>query len=123
MWKHNDKQMLSFLEREALEGEAIRGSKHACAIVHKNKLLAVGTNKLKTHPIMLKYGKNEKAIFLHAEMDAIVRVINLHGADILSECDLYVMRLTQGNKVGNSKPCSGCQRAIEAFNIKKVYHT
>ena len=116
-------QVRDVLYQVALEGTCIRGSKHACAITYKNRIIAIGVNKLKTHPIMLIYGKNKNAIFLHAEMDAIVKVINSHGPDILKSCALHVMRLPQGNVLGGSKPCVGCQRALDAFMLKEVYYS
>jgi tRNA(Arg) A34 adenosine deaminase TadA len=101
----------------------IRGSKHAAAIVCNGIVLSYGVNKLKTHPIMKLYGKNEHSVFLHAEIDAIVRCINNHGDAILKDCSLYITRTTKGGKVAGSKPCEGCQKAIEAFKIKEVIHT
>lgn len=71
--------------------------------------------------MMARYQPNDKRIYLHAEMDAIIRTINNHGVEILKECDLHVIRLTKGNKLGMSKPCPGCQEAIKAFGIKNVY--
>lgn len=97
--------------------------RHAAAIVFKKKVLAIGKNQLKTHPMMLKHQTDEYKIYLHAEIDAIVKTINCYGSDILKRSDLYVMRLTGGGNVGMSKPCKGCQSAIDAFGIKGVYWT
>jgi len=97
--------------------------RHAAAIIYKKKVLAIGNNKLKTHPIMLDYQTDKTKIYLHAEIDAIVKTINAHGSNILKRCDLYVMRLTGGGNVGLSKPCKGCQKAIVAFGIKRVFWT
>lgn len=98
----------------------VRSSKHAACLVYKNKMLASGRNSLKTHPIMNTYGRNPDAIYLHAEIDAIVRTINLHGSDILSECTMYVIRINKKGEIASSCPCEGCQRAIKAFNIRHV---
>lgn len=118
-----NEKIVSTLIKYASDVPSIRGSSHVASIVYKRRIISVGTNQLKTHPIMGRFGKNDKSIFLHAEIDAIVKCINIHGVEILGKCDLYVVRLTKGGKVGNSCPCPGCQRAIEAFNIRKVYHT
>lgn len=95
--------------------------KHAACIVYKKQILSVGRNQLKTHPMMLKYQTDETKIYLHAEIDAIIKTINQYGTSILSRCDLYVLRITGGGNVGLSKPCRGCQKAIDAFKIKGVY--
>lgn len=97
--------------------------RHAAALVYKKQILGVGKNQLKTHPMMLRYQSDSHKIYLHAEIDAIVKTINLYGSEILKRCDLYVMRLTGGGNIGMSKPCRGCQKAIDAFEIKGVYWT
>lgn len=123
MWKHSDERIFNILRSSAETAECVRSSRHACAITYKNKVLAIGRNSLKTHPIMLKFGRNPSSLFLHAEIDAMVKTINQHGVDILSDCELYVLRITKSGKIAESCPCEGCQKAIDFFNIKKVYHT
>jgi deoxycytidylate deaminase len=103
--------------------EMVGCSKHAAAITYKGKVLSIGKCQMKTHPIMLDYQSDEHKIYLHAEIDAIVKTINNHGSDILKHCDIYVMRLTRGGNIGNSKPCKGCQKAIDAFGFKNVFWT
>lgn len=99
----------------------LKSHRHAAAISYKGKVLSVGKNQKKTHPMMLKYQTDDHKIYLHAEIDAIIKTINAHGTDILRRCELYVLRLTGGGNVGYSKPCRGCQKAIDAFGIKKVF--
>lgn len=103
--------------------DGVRSSRHAAAICYKGMVLAWGVNSYKTHPMMLLYGKNEESIFLHAEIDALIRAVASYGTDLLKDCSLYVLRLNKKGEVAQSCPCSGCQKAIEAFQIKKVYHT
>jgi tRNA(Arg) A34 adenosine deaminase TadA len=113
----------TILELHAEHADMVRSSKHAAAIVYKGVIIALGRNQYKTHPIMLKYGKNDKAIYLHAELDAIVRTINKYGPEILTKCDMYVLRSDKMNRISSSKPCEGCQGAIEAFGLREVFHT
>ena len=101
----------------------LKSHRHAALLTYKGKVLSVGKNQRKTHPMMLKYQTNEKKVYLHAEIDAIIKTINAHGTDILRRCELYVLRVTGGGNIGHSKPCPGCQKAIDAFEIKKVYWT
>lgn len=117
-----NQKIFELLEEAAREAEPIQCSKHSSAIVYKKQVLAVATNSRKSHPLQRQFGGPDK-IVLHSEVAAIVKVINLHGADILKKCSLYNFRLTKGGKVGISRPCAGCQRAIEAFGIRKVYWT
>ena len=116
-----DKRVFSILHDYASDSELIRHSRHACAITLKNNILGVGMARYKTHPLMAKYQDKSERVFLHAEIDAVVRVINRYGSAILKDCDMYILRLTKGGSLGMSKPCDGCQKAIDAFGIKNVY--
>ena len=117
---------LKYLEGIARKSVLIRHSRHAAAVTYKGRVLAVGEAKYKTHPFQKKVQQqvgNTERIYLHAEVDALLKVINKHGTEILQECELHVVRISKGGFVGSSKPCSGCQRAISAFKIRKVIHT
>jgi tRNA(Arg) A34 adenosine deaminase TadA len=117
------KDIWDLLAKKAVHAHMVRSSRHAAAIVYKGQVLGHGLNSLKTHPIMRKYGRNADAIYLHAELDAIVRTINTYGSDILSKSTLYVGRINKKGELAYSEPCSGCKKAIKAFDIKKVYHS
>ena len=112
----------TLLSKMAENATMVRSSRHAAAIVYKGQVLAYGVNSLKTHPIMIKYGRNKDAIYLHAEIDAIVRAINKYGVEILSKSTLYVVRINKKNQLVGRCRCRGCKKAIEAFKIKKVVH-
>lgn len=116
-------RIFSVLTEHAKDLRPIRGSRHAAAIVYKKRIISIGHNSLKTHPMMLEYGRRKGSLFLHAEIDAIIKALKSFGPEILTKCDIYVLRLTRGIRRGNSKPCEGCQRAIDAFGFKGVYHT
>lgn len=98
----------------------------AAGVVHKNQLISIGTNQTKTHTFQAKFGKNEDAIYMHAEVDAIHSALKLLTLDELAQSTLYIARAKYKGKEfvrGLSKPCSGCARAIIKFGIQKVYHT
>lgn len=101
----------------------------AACIVRRNEIIAFGTNQLKSHPIQAKFSKNEKSIFLHAEIDCIKNALRKVSVEDLEECSLYVCRVkfedtTRKRLVfGLAKPCRGCQMAVEAFNLKEVIYT
>lgn len=88
----------------------------------KGKVLSVGKNSyVKTHPKQamhaLKVGLPEK-IFLHAEMDAIIRCRDLSRAH-----KIVVTRITRKGKYGNAKPCPVCASAIGEAGIPNVEWT
>lgn len=97
--------------------------RHASAITYKNRVLAVGVNQRKSHTLQRRFSGRDEKVWLHSEITAIVKVINRYGTKILKDCELYNLRLTRGGEIGISKPCEACQKAIEAFGIKKVHWT
>lgn len=115
---HSDQRLTDLLLKQVEESDMVRSSRHAAAIFYKNRLISLGNNLLKTHPIMLKAGRNEKALYLHAEIDALVRMPR--GYDP-SDCSLYVLRLTKGGRVFNSCPCSGCMGYLLSIGLNDIY--
>jgi tRNA(Arg) A34 adenosine deaminase TadA len=94
----------------------------AAAIVYKNRIVSLGNPSYKTSPFQKKYAADEWKIFLHAEISAIKNALRILHVDDLKHCTLFVCRVKHLG-LGNSKPCSGCQRAIAEFGIKTVYYT
>jgi tRNA(Arg) A34 adenosine deaminase TadA len=92
----------------------------ACVLTD-NKTTYVGFNSRKTHPLQFKF--NPKSTCLHAEMDAIRQAVRVHGTD-LGRFSMFVARVHRGTgEPILAKPCSGCQGAIVAFNVKDVEWT
>lgn len=96
---------------------------HVCGIWRRNRLIAVGYNSRKSHPIQSKYKSRNERIFLHAELSAIHSVIRTRGVSYLQHCTLVVIRLDAEGNEANSRPCIGCLRAIKEFGLKDFYHT
>lgn len=125
---HN-KRVVDMLSKLAEDNPGVRGKyKIAAGVVYKKHLVATGVNSYKTHPMMLEFGKNKVSLFLHAEVDAIKNALRLISVDQLSKSELYIVRVKKidGKKgwySGLAKPCKGCQRAIETFNLKAVHYT
>lgn len=118
-----DEEVFTLLEREVHKATMVQNSKHSAALVYRGKVISVGVNKRKTHPLQKKYSSHCEKLFLHAEVDSIVKCINKHGTEVLKKSDIYVLRLSKGGSITNSKPCSGCMKAIKAFGIRNVYWT
>ena len=98
-------------------------SKHAAGLVYRGRLLAVGFNRPKTHPKAAQYSKHEEAIYLHAELDCLLRGVQRYGLQKVSRCTMFVARVLQNGSLGSSCPCEGCERALRTFNVKKVWYT
>lgn len=97
----------------------VGGTKIAAALVVKNRIISLGHNRRKSHPLQKRYAKNCEAIYLHAEIDCLRHVID----DDLSSSILYLARVYRNGIPAFVEPCLGCIKALDAFGIKKVYHT
>ena len=100
-----------------LAGEAEHDVTHQlCAlVVSKNRVLSVGYNQPKTHPI----SKDTEMQQLHAEMDAVVRCPEsaVEGAEIV------VARIKPSGKPGLARPCEICEGVLERVGIRRVFYT
>ena len=86
-----------------------------CALVVKKKrVLAVGYNNPKTHPLA-----KTKMRQLHAELAACIRC----SRDELKGAELIVVRARRDRKVGMAKPCAACHAFIASMGIKSVHYT
>ena len=99
-------------------------SRIGSVVVKKNKILGIGMNLKKTHPIqqhlnLITTGR-KKHDFLHAEVNAINHVLdksNLKGASI------YIYRELKDGSLALCRPCPGCMHEIKKYGIKKVFYT
>ena len=122
----NTKKFLNGLSSIAESTPRLYGVKIVSAITIKNNVISIGQPSLKTHPLQAKYAKNQKSIFLHAEIDAIQKALRIITPSELEKATLYICRIKYINHkpwYGNSCPCLGCRRAIEAFQLSKVIYT
>ena len=90
---------------------------HVAAIFQRNKILSIGQNSFKTHPLAQRFGHRNASI--HAECSAIIR----HGTEDCSGLNLAVLRIGRRNNLTSSCPCISCQNLISWTNIRNVYYT
>lgn len=121
-----DRRVLNNLMIMAQDVTPVRGAKIASAMVYKNSIISFGINQFRSHPLQAKFGKNSDAIFLHSEIDCIRNAVNRHSASLLNRSTLFIYRARRfsGGKShwcsGSASPCSGCTKAIAAFDIRRV---
>ena len=106
----------------------VRCYRLAAGVFYKNGVVGLGINSYKSDPLQAKYAKNEDAIYLHAEVAAIKNALRYVTVNDLRKCTLAVVRVKKDNLTGlfrpaMSKPCSGCQSCIAAFEIPTVVYT
>jgi len=114
---------LNLLLKLAKTHSGTAGAKVVASLEKKGRTLAIGMNRRKTHPLAKRFGKNSEAIFLHAEVDAIVKAVAIYGAEGVRGSTLRVARALKDGSPALAKPCEGCQRAIIAFEIEEVEWT
>jgi deoxycytidylate deaminase len=108
--------------------EPVRGARIAAAVVRRGKVISYGYNHKKTHPFQTRFCKNPHAVFFHAEVHAIKNALKSVDVEDLSKCELYIVRAKRNSTnrkwiTGMSKPCIGCQKCIDLFDLKNVYYS
>lgn len=119
-------RILDYLHKVAIAVPKIGSGKLAAAIVYRGRIIAVGINQAKTHPLQEKFKKNPHRNSLHAEVSAIIRGSRILNEYELSRASIYVARSKKVNGIdspGLAKPCAGCLDLIIASNIKEVWYT
>jgi tRNA(Arg) A34 adenosine deaminase TadA len=88
----------------------------------RGRLISSAKNNYnKTHPIQAKYASQvgiSKAIYLHAEILAIIRCKHIKHAH-----KIVVKRFDKHGNPAIAKPCNICQAAISDSGIKIIEHT
>lgn len=94
-------------------------SKHFSFILYRNRIVSLGWNQKKTHPLAHKYGYEYP--YIHSELHSI---LNFNGslAD-LESCELVNIRINRKGKALLSKPCKDCKRLLRSFVFKNVFYT
>lgn len=124
-----DLKYIEMLDKLAQTIEPVGAARIASCLVYKRDIISFGFNKLKSHPMQSKYGKNSEAIYLHSEIDCVINFLRNNHVDLLSKCTLYISRAKFSNSKrktfirGLAKPCLGCSKCISAFNIKRTVFT
>ncbi len=91
----------------------------------KGKILSIGKNSyIKTHPLMYEISKElnpleePQRIYLHAEIDAIIRCAYIENA-----YKILVFRINAKNEYALAKPCEICESAINKTGIRLIEYS
>ena len=105
----------------------------AAGIWIKNEMVALGWNQARTSPFQAKYGRNEEAIFIHAETHALRQALRRFDQDELrrARTTMFIVRAKKMKVYKNlrqwcwglAKPCPGCAGAIADFGISRVIYS
>lgn len=91
-------KLIAFAYERCMEID--RRKKHCSIILHKNRIVAVGTNKFKTHPLAVKHGY----LFgeMHSELDAFLK------CEKREDLELWNFRFNRFGQMRMSRPCPKC---------------
>ena len=98
-------------------------AKIGAVLVKNGKVIGVGFNKIKNHPMQQRFDKVRgfSGTGIHAEIDCIRNAVrNFNDTE---NATMYIARVTKNNTLANSKPCKGCHAAILEFGISVIYYT
>lgn len=93
------------------------------AIIKRNKIYSVGFNSYKTSRLSKKFKKNDFSLYNHAEVSAIHKFLKNYPKRDISRYTIVVVRIKLIEErwvLGCSKPCRGCQKLIQYFQLKRV---
>ena len=100
--------------------------RHFSFIIDRNRIISIGLNSLKTHPLNLKYRYVNKMkenisniVGTHSELSAVLKL----GQEDCSKLTLVNTRINRNNMLDFSAPCSGCSDMINQLNFKNTYYT
>jgi len=129
MFSPRDYDILNELRLTAIDVIPAARAKVAAAVVIKNNIIAFGSNKIRSHPFQLKFGKNSDAAYWHAETNAIYNALKRVPVEDLLKASLYVVRVKKpaaGSRhwvLGLAKPCRGCEFCIQTFGLRRVIYS
>ena len=129
MITNHDEHIMNFLKCEAINTSPVKNKfKLTAGIYYKNSLISIGyASNTKTHPLQKRFGKNAESLFIHAEIDAIIKAIK--HLTSFKKTTLYVFRVKRQGKYDKTWidalacPCPGCQKAILEFEIPRIIYS
>jgi len=101
---------------------------HFSFILYKKKIVSIGMNASKTHPINLKNRKVSKRTgediseqkHTCSEFNAIQKLKRLTNIQT-DKCTLVNLRYDRNWKIAVAKPCMSCENLLKYFSFKKIF--
>lgn len=122
----NKKRLLD-IAKSLVDHNSKKRCHHYSFIIKKNKIISIGQNNTKTHPINLKNRKISKKTgvdFSHekhtcSEFNAILKLKKLTNINT-KKCELVNIRINKNNNLDFSKPCMSCENLLKYFEFKSI---
>ena len=102
-------------------------TKIGCAVIYRHKIISTGYNQCKTNPLQKKYNsyrffEDEGRHCLHAEVDALLPLVNRKDIDF-SSVSLYTYREYKNGNLAPARCCKSCMALIKQLGIRDIYYT
>lgn len=94
-------------------------SKHAAILVEKKKIISIGINKMKSHPVQKQFTRDPELAYIHAEVDCLKSISKLN----VKRATLYVVRVNKNGNLAESCPCDGCKKLIQSIGISRLVYS
>lgn len=98
---------------------------HVAIVTKRNRIVSIGTNSDKTHPMAktLKIAKQTETMC--AELAAALKIGLSHkeGLPDFRGLTMTVVRVGNNGELRMSKPCSACQKLLSMCNFKRVIYS
>lgn len=88
--------------------------KHFSFIIRRNKILSIGWDSYKTHPLSAKFGYWGEVT--HAELSCL---LNYNAPYQLNKLTFVNVRVSGGM----AKPCANCMRLLKKYGVEEVWYT
>lgn len=114
--------------KQVAEMSDFKKCKIGCVVVYKGKIIGMGFNTNKTHPLQKEYNKlrfkgDSNPHSMHAEIHALMP---LRNTDIeWNKVSIYVYRISKKYPgcPALSRPCPSCMAYMKSLDIKNIYYT
>jgi deoxycytidylate deaminase len=123
----NEYKRLEDIALSLIDYSSGRRCHHVSFILQKNKIVAIGVNQPKTHPVNLINRKVSKITgqdysdqkHTCSEFNAILKLKRRTNIDT-KKCTLINVRYDNNGRIALSKPCQSCENLLRYFEFKKV---
>ena len=110
------KKLINLMRTQTLDLVHDRNFKHCSVILRRSKVIAVGFNERRTHPLAKKYGYRDD--FVHAELDAMLEV----PKNKIHNLDLVNFRFNSAGELRMAKPCEKCFPWVSAV-FRNIFYS
>lgn len=117
MLSNKDEAYLSVARYFASKSKARKT--HGAVVVKGGRVLGIGWNKNRNHPMIVSPEHIKTDCSYHAEEVAIKEA----GEENVKGAIIYVARVNKSGNDRDSKPCDRCTKLIDNVGIKRVVYT